>query len=102
MFLRPVNEGKNLKLSPGKPQLFTFVNVHKAYIYGYIHIARSKPDFFFYNHCFIDHNKQLKSMTNDDCLGYLLFSQQSTRHRYNIQYTINNIQYTMYTGEIAT
>ena len=49
-----------------------------------------------YNHCFIDHNKQLKSMTNDDCLGYLLFSQQSTRHRYNIQYTINNIQYTIY------
>ena len=35
-------------------------------------------------------------MTNDDCLGYLLFSQQSTRHRYNIQYTINNIQYTIY------
>ena len=50
----------------------------------------------FNNHCFIDHNKQLKSMTNDDCLGYLLFSQQSTRHRYNIQYTINNIQYTIY------
>ena len=33
MFLRPVNEGMNLKLSPGKPQMFTFVNVHKAYIY---------------------------------------------------------------------
>ena len=43
MFLRPVNEGMNLKLSPGKPQMFTFVNVHKAYIWIYTsHVQNRK------------------------------------------------------------
>ena len=30
--------------------------------------VHKKHTLFFNNHCFIDHNKQLKSMTNDDCL----------------------------------